>query len=194
MQIIRKNSNKHGLSRETVESWFDGVDDEGSPTTGIFSGLNPYQRKAMTEKLLESRRQDFPTFPDLKYSRTRSAYTDFCGIAQEVIAWFDEDSRAGYEGGTVITKRSKAEERYIEHFGNAGFAAILLYVMRHFPELSEAGGGLKMNDRGYSKRFEYREWFTIAKVLMVKWGHKPFMPEWAAEVRKIYTNKRPLKV
>ena len=153
---------KWGKSRvfpteEEIESAFTPKDGEQH----VFNGLNVSQRKEVMARAKRGRRTEYRTFLDLM-AECRPALDQFYVVVEQIPIWFNAQAEKGYTGGTSIANRPRVETFLTNLFGEAGNAAIHLYVLYHYSTMFQKENGETLcGSAEYLERFQYDVWWDL---------------------------------
>ena len=111
----------------------------------------------------------FRTFQDIM-NECRPTLDHFYTVIEQIPIWFSATAEKGYSGGTTIANRPRVETPLKTMFGDAGNAAIHLYVLQHCETmLQKQKGRTKCDEIDYSEVFKYDVWYDLGRVLINKW-------------------------
>jgi len=152
-------------NEEIDKAFFPAMPDEAS----VFSSLPVNQKQQVANRAKENKKTKYRTFVDIM-NDCRPALDHFCTVMEQIPIWFSASAEKGYLGGTSIVNRPRVETTLKQYFGEAGNAAIHVYVLQHYETmLQKQNGRTKCGEVDYRDNFEYDVWNDLGRVLINKW-------------------------
>ena len=88
---------------------------------------------------------------------------------EQIPAWFNSQAEKGYTGGTTIANRLRVETFLKALFGEAGNAAIHLYILHHYSTMFQKEKRETVCESpDYAERFKYDGWWDLGYILLSK--------------------------
>ena len=97
-------------------------------------------------------------------------------ILEQISLWFDTDFAGGYKGGSSIRNRPRVENALKKHLGDAGYAAVVLYVTEFWNSMWSGETHRAVDDFNYKTRFCQPEWYYLGRILFFHWKKEPLYP------------------
>ena len=149
VQVVSKWNGR--MKAEEIEEWLNTNGDDR-----IFPNIEGEERKRLCDRAVDmiGKGYEFRTFRSLN---DRMTYMKFYNVIEQIPCWFDADASKGYEGGASLVKRPRVEMTLRAKFGDHGYYAIMLYVMKHWREMYKARTRILVNSLEYVEKFGERE-------------------------------------
>jgi len=191
VNVLTKIKSRDELSQKALTSLFEPKRDDQNDVIGprIFPGLDPFATKDLIAHLgtLQKLILGLRTLNNIVAENRANGPLDmFYRTIENIPVWLSVDASRGYQGGAGIATRPVVEDTLTSYLGKSGNAAVHLFFLYRYEELSETAEGVEYcTDPAYTKRFTKASWYILASRIFLSWEFKPVFKGWVKGVEAV---------